>query len=53
MNAAAAAKGRDKVVLESKAAKARQALDGALERAASIEAAPLPKIEVGGLACDV
>ena len=49
LNAAAAAKGRDKAVLESKAAKARAALDAALGRAAGAEAAPLPKVEVGSL----
>lgn len=47
ISAAATAKGRDKVLLESKASKARSALDAAMDRAASIEAAPLPKVEVG------
>lgn len=43
---AEAAQGRDRSLLEARATKLRSKLDDALAKAAAVEAAPLPKIEV-------
>lgn len=40
------ANGREKVVLEARAGKAKQKMEAAKEKADSVEKAPMPKIEV-------